>query len=66
LQHLLRLTPSSAENWLHLGDVEHKLGNRAAALQAWERVLDLPDADAQVRVFAQERVKYFGSPERRP
>ena len=59
LQHLLRLEPESAQHWLHLGDIEHKLGNTAKAYDAWERVLQFSAADGAVVQGAQDRLKIF-------
>ncbi len=64
LEHLLRLKPESAETWLHYGDVEHKLGDRSRALEAWGRVLNLRDSEPAVRESAERRLKYFGPPGR--
>jgi len=61
LLHLLRLAPDSARNWLRYGDIEHKLGNQAEALQVWERVLGMEAADEAVRSAVRKRLDYFGS-----
>jgi hypothetical protein len=66
LEHLLRLEPQSAQTWLHYGDVEHKLGERSKALEAWERAVSLREADPAVRESAERRLKYFGLPRVRP
>jgi Flp pilus assembly protein TadD len=66
LEHLLRIEPESAQTWLHYGDVEHKLGETSNALEAWERVVSLRDADPAVRESAERRLKYFGPPRVRP
>lgn len=60
LQHLLRLMPESGRTWLHYGDIEHKLGNVDLALEAWERVLELDDAEDSSRQKAEKRLRYFG------
>ncbi len=59
LQHLLRLVPDSGNDWLRYGDVEHRLGNTAQARAAWERVLQMPAADKDLREKAQRRLDYF-------
>lgn len=66
LEHLLRVEPESAQTWLHYGDVEHKLGEKSRALDAWERVVSLRDVDPAVRENAERRLKYFGPPRLRP
>lgn len=66
LEHLLRLQPNSAQIWLRYGDVEHKLGEKSRALEAWERVISLRDADPAVRQSAERRLKYFQPPRLRP
>jgi len=60
LQHLLRLSPDAADHWLHYGDVEHMLGNTAAARRAWQKVLEVETADKTAREKAQKRLKLFG------
>jgi len=60
LRHLLRLRPESGSVWLRVGDIEHRLGNEAEALDAWERVLTARETDADVRRQAQRRLDYFG------
>jgi len=62
LRHVLRLLPESGENWLRYGDVEHRLGDTAAALQAWRRVLSSEGASDDLRTRARRRVKYFSPP----
>jgi tetratricopeptide (TPR) repeat protein len=59
LQHLLKLRPDAAEHWLHFGDVEHMLGDRTAARQAWDKALRLETADAFVRKEAKKRLDAF-------
>jgi len=66
LEHLLRLQPNSAQIWLRYGDVEHKLGEKSRALEAWERVISLRDADPAVRQSAERRLRYFQPPLLRP
>ncbi|MFQ5805088.1 MAG: tetratricopeptide repeat protein [Phycisphaerae bacterium] len=63
LQHLLRLGPESGKHWLHYGDIEHILGNAAAARAAWERALELERVDKTLREKVQKRLKLF-SPKR--
>jgi cytochrome c-type biogenesis protein CcmH/NrfG len=65
LKHLLRLKPESGCFWLRYGDMEHKLGNGAAAVRAWERVLSVREADDGAVQKAQARLKYF-APAPRP
>jgi len=65
LERLLALLPESAVHWRRYGDVQHRLGNKAAALEAWARILDLDHADPTVRAEAQKRLDYFG-PATRP
>ena len=60
LQQLQRLLPDSASVWLRSGDIEHKLGNTADALAAWERALRLGGADDELRAGAKRRLDYFG------
>lgn len=58
LQAYLRVRPDEMEAWLRLGDIEHRLGDTRAALDAWQRVADSnasPDAQAQ----AARRLAYF-------
>ena len=64
LEQLLRLRPESAGTWLRYGDIQHKLGNKAEALKAWNRVMGLDEPEKAVRVEAEKRLKYFG-PQRR-
>jgi len=59
LQHLLRLNPQPSKHWLHYGDVEHMLGNTAAARTAWEKVLEIEPADDGLRAKAQKRLELF-------
>lgn len=59
LCRLQRLQPESAHVWLRSGDIEHRLGNTAAALKAWQRVLETAENDADVRQRAQRRLDYF-------
>ncbi len=59
LQQLLRLAPDSADAWLRLGDIEHKLGESGRARDAWEHALKLPHADAALRTKAERRLKTF-------
>lgn len=60
LEHLLRLDPRSALNWRRLGDIEHKLGHRTQAIEAWQRVLELAENEPALRKSAQQRLDYFG------
>lgn len=64
MQHLQRLEPTSGSVWLRSGDIEHRLGNAAQALEAWRRVLAVAPADKDLRAKAQRRLDYFG-PQRR-
>ena len=57
LQHLLRLLPDSSSVWLRYGDIEHRLGNTTQALDAWERVLNLPDDGTRDKAL--RRLDYF-------
>ena len=66
LRHLLRLKPESAKNWLSYGDIEHKLGNKTQALEAWQRVLGLDETDKKLRNHAEKRLKYFGPAKGQP
>jgi len=59
LQRALTLRPESGRNWLRYGDIEHRLGNREAALKAWRHVLMVDDADEAATGQARERLKYF-------
>ncbi len=59
LEQLLKIDPQSARTWLRLGDVEHRLGRRDAALRAWESALRL-DRDAETSANARKRIEYFG------
>ncbi|MGD8452319.1 MAG: tetratricopeptide repeat protein [Phycisphaerae bacterium] len=59
LHRLLKLMPESDVTWLRCGDIEHKLGNRDKAVEAWEHVLDLPNVDDSVREKALKRLRYF-------
>ena len=59
LEKLLELDPDTARHWLHLGDVNHKLGDRTRAVDAWEHVLKL-DGDIELRERANKRLRYFG------
>jgi tetratricopeptide (TPR) repeat protein len=59
LQRLLQLTPDSPVLWLRYGDVEHRLGNNARALEAWRRLRSLPQVDAATRQKAEQRLNYF-------
>ena len=65
LLHLLELQPQSASAWLHYGDIEHKLGNRQRAMEAWERATKLENADEAVCEKAQKRLKAFAPAPRR-
>jgi predicted negative regulator of RcsB-dependent stress response len=60
LQHLLRLSPEAPEHWVHLGDVQHMLGNVVDARAAWEKALQLEPADQTIREDAQKRLRLFG------
>jgi hypothetical protein len=59
LRHLLRLKPESGRFWLRYGDMEHKLGNAAEAVRAWEHVLSVREADDRAVEKAKARLKYF-------
>lgn len=61
LQRLLKLNPLSSHGWLRYGDIEYRLGNTASALEAWEHVLTLPDADSEAGAKARRRLKYFAA-----
>jgi hypothetical protein len=65
LKHLLRLRPESGHFWLRYGDMEHKLGNAAEAVRAWEQALRAGGVDDRVAEQAKARLKYFG-PTTRP
>ncbi len=60
LEHLLKLQPDSGQNWLRYGDVQHRLGNTAQALQAWQRVLSVVESDEDLHKKSQRRLDYFG------
>ncbi len=62
LLHLQRLRPESGRLWLRSGDVEHRLGNLAAARAAWQRVLEVSEADEDLRGSARLRLDYFRAP----
>lgn len=62
LRELLRLRPQSGLTWLRAGDIEHRLGRTSEALRAWEQVLRVADADAEVRAMAERRLDYFRPP----
>lgn len=62
LKRLLTLSPESAEAWMHLGDVEHRLGETPAALDAWNRALGIKDAPSSVTEGVQRRMKLLGPP----
>lgn len=58
LRAYLRVRPDEMDAWLRLGDIEHRLGDTRAALEAWQRVANSnasPDAQAQ----AARRLAYF-------
>ena len=59
LTELQRLQPDDGAVWLRSGDIEHRLGNTNAALQAWNKVLRVSRADAELRAKAQRRIDYF-------
>jgi hypothetical protein len=60
MQELQRLQPGCGLVWLRSGDIEHRLGNTAAALEAWERVLTAEDAGKDLHDKARRRLDYFG------
>jgi hypothetical protein len=60
--HLKALLESSAESaltWLRLGDVEHRLGRREAAVSAWKRAGELVGDDAALRERIDRRLRSF-------
>lgn len=64
LKRLTELQPDSASAWLRYGDIEFKLGNRADAEAAWDRVLELNPADDALSLRAQKRLCDLGEPGR--
>lgn len=60
LEHMLKLHPNVAEHWMHLGDVEHMLGNVVDARADWEKALQIEPADETIRKEAQKRLRLFG------
>jgi hypothetical protein len=60
MQQLQRLQPGCGLVWLRSGDIEHRLGNTTAALDAWERALTAEDAGKDLRDKARRRLDYFG------
>lgn len=65
LAQLLRVMPASGDAWLHLGDVENRLGNLDDALAAWRRAAEHAGADHTVAEHARKRIRFFG-PTTRP
>ncbi len=61
LQQLLQLLPESGKQWLRYGDIEHRMGNRQQALDAWRRAVDLAGPSDDMRTRAQRRLDYFGN-----
>ncbi len=61
LGQLLRLQPRSARHWLHLGDIEHKLGNTREALDAWQKAVDLESAPPEIVEQGRKRLRYFSA-----
>lgn len=59
LKAALLLAPDHAEHWLHLGDVDHKLGNLDEARGSWLRVAEDADLDAALRQRARVRLDAF-------
>ncbi|NUQ50851.1 MAG: tetratricopeptide repeat protein, partial [Phycisphaerae bacterium] len=59
LRKLLELEPRAGRFWLHYGDVEHRLGQRRSALDAWRRVLSLESDESDLRSRALRRLSLF-------
>ena len=60
VQQLLKLCPDSGEHWMHLGDVEHMLGNNLEARAAWNKALELEQTDDNIRKDVETRLRMFG------
>ncbi|MCG3127828.1 MAG: Beta-barrel assembly-enhancing protease [Phycisphaerae bacterium] len=60
LKRLLALSPESADAWMHLGDVEHRLGETGEALRAWNRALGIKDVPPSVTEGVQRRLRLLG------
>jgi tetratricopeptide (TPR) repeat protein len=60
LRRVLQLQPDAGEFWLYYGDVEHKLGQRERAVEAWQKALDHSAADLALRDKASERLRFLG------
>ena len=56
LRELLELQPRSALVWLRLGDIEHRMGRKAAARDAWQRARTLAREKA-LKKRAEERLR---------
>jgi tetratricopeptide (TPR) repeat protein len=61
LKRLLELEPDTARLWLYYGDVEHRLGDKQPALEAWQKVLRLEKADSELSGRAQRRLTLLGA-----
>jgi Flp pilus assembly protein TadD len=59
LVQLLEIMPDSGENWMRLGDVEHRLGESRRAIGAWEKALGLPTVSPEVAAQARRRLDFF-------
>jgi hypothetical protein len=59
LRKLLEQEPRVGRFWLHYGDVEHRLGQRQSALDAWRRVLSLESNESDLRSRALRRLSLF-------
>lgn len=66
LQALLESDAASALTWLRLGDVEHRLGRREAAVSAWTRAGKLVGDDASLRERIDRRLRSFAVPASSP
>ena len=60
LQRLLRQRPAAGHTWLRLGDVEHRLGRRTEAVDAWRKAVEMTDAKSDIHAWAQDRLRLFG------
>lgn len=60
LEALLKLEPDSALLWLRLGDIEHRMGRRDAARDAWQRAESLARED-ELRQRAGQRLRLLVS-----
>lgn len=55
LKRLLEIDGGAGRVWLRYGDVEYRMGNRTAAIEAWTKAAGTPDAQLQATV--RERLK---------